>query len=77
MKQQASYGLKIHEDDGCKYVLESDIEKLPFYTAWQKSSRGKTCLLLDDDCGIYIHDWENFCKKYIEINPVRGELVEP
>jgi hypothetical protein len=76
MKQQASYGLNTYDGDGCKYVLESDIKKLPFYTTWQKSARGKTCLLLDGDCGIYIHDWENFCKKFSETNPVRPELVE-
>jgi hypothetical protein len=76
MKQQASFGLNIHDDGNCKYVLSSDIQKLPFYATWLESSRGKTCLLLDDDCGIYIHDWENFCKKFIEINPVRPELVE-
>lgn len=68
MKQNASFGLNIYDDnsDNIKYVLESDIQKLPFYTSWQKSARGKTCLLLDNDSGIYIHDWENFCKKFNE-----------
>lgn len=70
MKQKASFELNIYDDnsDNVKYVLESDIQKLPFYTSWQKSARGKTCLLLDNDSGIYIHDWENFCKVLIEID---------
>ncbi len=62
MKAQTSYGLNIHQGVGCNYVLESDIKKLPFYTTWKKSATGKTCLLLEGDYGIYIHDWENFCK---------------
>jgi len=76
MKQQATFGLNIHDDGNCKYVLESDIKKLPFYTSWKKSMRGKTFMVLDNDNGIYLHDWEKLCKAFIEINPVRPELVE-
>ena len=61
MKEKTYFGLSVHVNDE-KYVLESDIQKLALYIFWKESSRGKTCLLLDNDSGIYLHDWENFCK---------------
>jgi len=65
MKEKSYFGLSVYSDNG-KYILESDIEKLPFYAFWKESSIGTTCLLLDGDNGIYLHDWENFCKLFIE-----------
>jgi hypothetical protein len=65
MKKTTYFGLLMCEDNE-KYILESDIKKLPFYTFWKESSSGTTCLLLDGDNGIYLHDWESFCKLFIE-----------
>jgi hypothetical protein len=65
MKEKTYFGLEVY-DDNEKYVLESDIKKLPFYAFWKKSLRGKTCLILAEDSGIFLHDWESFCKLFIE-----------
>jgi hypothetical protein len=65
MKEKTYFGLSIHVDDE-RYVLESDIKKLPFYDFWQESARGSTCIVLDKDSGIFLHDWENFCRLFIE-----------
>lgn len=64
MQEKTYFGLNVHVN-GQRYVLESDIKKLPFYAFWKESVRGTTYLLLDDS-GIYLHDWENFCKLFIE-----------
>ncbi len=65
MIEKTYFGLSVHVySERC--VLESDIQKLPFYTFWKESAKGTTCLLLDGDNGIYLHDWENFCKLFIE-----------
>jgi hypothetical protein len=65
MKEKTYFGLEVYEDNG-KYVLVSDIKKLPFFSFWQDSARGTTCLLLDENRGVFLHDWENFCKLFIE-----------
>ena len=63
MENKTYFGLTIHNDE---YVLKSDIEKLPFYKFWQKSSIGSTMLVLENDTGIYIHDWVSFSKRFIK-----------
>ena len=65
MKEKTYFGLTVYGEDE-KYVLQSDIEKLPFYTFWVESNKGKTCLLTSDDIGIYLHDWKVFCELFIE-----------
>ena len=57
------FGIQIQEDS---YILESDIKKLPFYQFWKDSASGSTCLVLENDTGIYITDWELFCKYFIK-----------
>ncbi|MDD3443435.1 MAG: hypothetical protein PHW89_09240 [Sulfurimonas denitrificans] len=69
MKEKTYFGLSVHINNE-RYVLESDIKNLPFYTFWKESARGTTCLLLDGDNGIYLHDWENFCKLFIETGKI-------
>ena len=65
MKEKTYFGLSVHVDDE-RYVLESDIAKLPFYSFWKESTRGTTCMMLDEDSGIFLHDWESFCRLFIE-----------
>ena len=63
------FGLTIYDDN---YVLEEDIKKLPFYEFWLKSSVGSTVLILDDKTnGIFLKDWEVFCKLFIETGKTR------
>jgi len=57
------FGLTVYNDE---YVLESDIKKLPFYKFWQESIIGSTMMVLQNNTGVYIHDWEAFCKRFIK-----------
>ena len=63
MTNKTYFGLVIYNDE---YVLESDIKKLPFYEFWQKSNIGSTMIVLENDTGIYIHDWISFSKRFIK-----------
>ena len=58
------FGLKVHNN---KYVLESDIKKLPFYDFWLESSVGSGVLILENnDVGIWIDDWKQFSELFIK-----------
>lgn len=65
MEEKTYFGLNVYGDNE-RYILENDIKKLPFYVFWKESARGTTCVMLDEDSGIFLHDWENFCKLFIE-----------
>lgn len=62
------FGIYIYDFKGHIGVLRSDIEKLPFFEFWEKSSIGSTCLYIQDsnDSLVYLHDWVSFCKFFIE-----------
>ena len=57
------FGLPIYEKN---LVKKEDIEKLPFYEFWEESSLGSTMLIRDNEVFIYLSDWENFSKLFIE-----------
>lgn len=57
------FGINIFEDD---LVKEDDIKKLPFYDFFRESMKGSTYLEKDGINYIYLKDWENFCKLFIE-----------
>lgn len=65
MKEKTYFGLSVY-DNSERYVLQSDIKKLPFYDFWEEGARGTTYILLSEERGVFIHDWENFCKLFIE-----------
>ena len=51
-----------------RLVRQSDIEALPFADFWRDSSIGSAALS-DPETGerfIYLHDWERFCRLFIE-----------
>jgi len=75
MQEKTYFGLSIHLNDE-RYVLESDIKKLPFYDFWKESVRGTTCVILDEDSGIFLHDWENFCRLFIETSIYKRSKVK-
>ena len=57
------FGLKIHDN---KYVLESDIKKLPFFEFWLESSIGSGVIILENnDVGIFLDDWKKFAELFI------------
>ena len=56
------FGLTVHAYG----IKESDIKKLPFYAFWKASSVGSTCALFNGETYIYKHDWENFCRRFIQ-----------
>ncbi len=61
------FGLQTYKLLNGKIVKQSDIAKLPFCALWQEKSAGSTILPLDDnDFGIYLHDWEKFCRIFIK-----------
>jgi hypothetical protein len=72
MKEKTYFGLSVFGNNE-RYILQSDIEKLPFFSFWEESVRGTTCILLDKDSGVFLHDWESFCKLFIET--VRHRLM--
>lgn len=49
-----------------KLVLESDIAQLPFYDFWRDSARSSTMPIIDGKAHVYLHDWEAFCRRFIE-----------
>jgi hypothetical protein len=65
------FGLTVYEN---RAVKESDIKKLPFYEFWKESFRGSTCQEIDGEIFIYLHDWESFCKLFIETGKHRYQV---
>lgn len=43
-----------------------DIEKLPFAQFFKNSHVGSTMAYIDGENYIYLHDWERFCKSFIQ-----------
>ena len=43
-----------------------DVEKLPFAQFFQDSHVGSTMALIDGENYVYLHDWERFCKSFIQ-----------
>lgn len=62
MNKTTYFGLTVFKEG----VKESDIKRLPFYEFWEESARGSTCMKVDNEIYIYLHDWENFCKQFIK-----------
>ena len=64
------YDLEIYDNGMMTGVLQSDIEKLPFFDYWQKVSLGSTQgIYIDPESGeehglVYLHDWKKFCRLY-------------
>lgn len=51
-----------------KFVRQCDIEALPFADFWRDSAMGSG-IIGDPDTGeflVWLHDWENFCRLFIE-----------
>jgi len=68
-KNKTYFGLTVY-----KYgVRHRDVVKLPFYDYWSKVSRGSTETMVDNESYIYLHDWERFCKIFIEHGSKAGE----
>lgn len=70
MDKKTYFGLEVYSwnngQAGGSYVKESDIANLPFYDFWQEKSIGSTCMpIYDNDVGVYLMDWEKFCKIFI------------
>jgi len=64
------FGLKVYswnnDQTGGSYVKNSDIANLPFYDFWEEKSMGSTCIPIENnDIGIYLIDWEKFCRLFI------------
>ena len=47
-------------------VKLSDIEKLPFAQFFKDSHVGSTIAFINDENYVYLHDWERFCKNFIQ-----------
>ena len=47
-------------------VKLSDIERLPFAQFFKDSHVGSTMAFIDGENYIYLHDWERFCKSFIQ-----------
>lgn len=62
--QTTYFGLPVVRDN---LVRLDDIRRLPFFSFWEESARGST-MLKDDDGAllVYLHDWENFARLFIE-----------
>ena len=62
-KNRTYFGLEIHQGN---LVKENDIKKLPFYDFWLDSSKGSTQPIIDNEGYVYLSDFENFSKLFIE-----------
>lgn len=69
-EKQTYFGVNIYRYSNMTGVIESEIKKLPFFQFWRDSSLGSTCILFengnDKDTFVYLQDWVNFCKMFIE-----------
>ena len=61
-KIKTFFGLDIYAPG----VKLRDIEKLPFAQFFKDSHVGSTVALIDDENYVYLHDWESFCKSFIQ-----------
>ena len=56
------FGLDVHRPS----VKLSDINKLPFSQFFNDSHIGSGMVVIEDKTYVYIHDWERFCKSFIQ-----------
>ena len=63
MKNKTYFGLEIYQEN---LIKENDIKKLPFYDFWLDSSKGSTQPIIDNEGYVYLSDFENFSKLFIE-----------
>lgn len=56
------FGLTVYEAG----VKLSDIENLPFSKFFMESHQGSTMAEIDTGNYVYLHDWERFCKSFIQ-----------
>lgn len=63
MKNRTFFGLEIYQGN---LVKENDIKKLPFYEFWLESAYGSTYAIINDEEYIYLSDFENFSRLFIE-----------
>lgn len=69
--QKTYFGIAVQDK---KLVAVEDIKKLPFYQFWRESMTGSTILVdKQDNEMIYLHDWERFCKLFIETGTHRNQ----
>ena len=62
-KNKTYFGLEIYQEN---LIKENDIKKLPFYDFWLDSSKGSTQPIIDNEGYVYLSDFENFSKLFIE-----------
>ncbi len=60
------FGLPVFICEGHKCVSRDDIEKLPFFDFWDKSSTGSTCLVDGGVVYVYLRDWMAFAELFIK-----------
>jgi hypothetical protein len=63
IKNKSYFGLEIHQEN---LIKVNDIKKLPFYDFWLDSSKGSTQPIIDNEGYVYLCDFENFSKLFIE-----------
>ena len=63
IKNKTYFGLEIYQEN---LIKVNDIKKLPFYDFWLDSSKGSTQPLIDNEEYVYLSDFENFSKLFIE-----------
>ena len=69
--QKTYFGIAVKDK---KLVAVEDIKKLPFYEFWRESMTGSTILVdKQNNEMIYLHDWERFCKLFIETGTHRNQ----
>jgi hypothetical protein len=61
-KNKTFFGLDVYKAG----VKLSDIEKLPFFDFFKESHQGSAMAFIDDENYVYLHDWERFCKIFIQ-----------
>ncbi len=62
MKDKTYFGLEVYEDS---YVLVSDIKKLPFFEYWKMNINNIDSIVLQEDRGIFVKDWDKFSRYFI------------
>lgn len=56
------FGLEIHFQN---LIKQADIMALPFAEFWQESAMGSTMPIVEDETYVYLHDWANFCERFV------------
>jgi len=69
-KNKTYFGLDVYPSG----VKLNDINKLPFAQFFNDSHVGSTMVFIDDENYVYIHDWERFCKSFIEYGKHRYSI---